>query len=221
MEKKLDQILKRMNEIELNLKSDIQETNAEIKDIKKICTDNQNRYTELNGIVQKQQSTINFLHKEVNKNNIIIMGIVDADTNILETVMNIIVQKLQIEISESDIISAYRLGKRTNTIESGKPVKVCLYDYRLKCRIFNARRKLMNTQIYINEDLPLEYRLKNKEARLLRKANNRKRLLAQSSEESDGTPNRIVQDPKRHNVRTTPQHSTRENVAEHQSTSKN
>lgn len=64
----MDKILERMNEMELSLKGDIQKTNTEIIDIKKIlCSDNQQKYNELNGIVQKQQSTINFLQKEVNK----------------------------------------------------------------------------------------------------------------------------------------------------------
>lgn len=184
MEKKLDKLLDRMNEIEKSLKSDILKTNNEIGEIKEICLVNQQKYIDLDNIVKQQKVTINYLHKEVNKSNLIVFGMTEVDdTKVLEEFTTVIKEKLNIQIQEEDICKIYRMKNKQN--DHSGPVKVGFFDYKLKTRIYNARFMLKGTQIFLNDDLPIDLRIQNKEKRMAREQRNKKRLKPQSSEEND------------------------------------
>lgn len=195
MEQKLDKLLQRMNEVEKSLKTDILKTNNDITEIKNICLINQEKYVELENVVKQQKKTINFLHKEVNKNNLVVFGLVEADENIMEELITIINEKLNIPLQHEDICKMYRLGRKDK--DNSGPVKVVFYDYKLKTRIYNERVQLRGTQVFLNEDLPKDIRVQNSEKRNARQQSNKKRLAQQSSEENDTLEERITQGYKR------------------------
>lgn len=211
MEQKLDKILNRMNEIENNLKT-------EISEIKNICLANQQKYTELESTVKQQQATINYLSREVNRNNIIIFGLKASNSiaDITHAFIQMTNQMLHIDVKEEDISKIYQL-KQKNPDNIG-PIKVGLYDFKLKSTIVNARTQLKGSNIFINEDLPLEYRIRNKERRLALAENNKKRLKPQSSEESEPSLSPITQDPKKIKVNDDTSHK---GVGNRQRTTKN
>lgn len=195
MEQTLDKLLERMNEVEKSLKTDILRTDSEIEEIKNICLSNHQKYVELENTVKQQKMTINFLQKEVNKNNLIIFGLVEEDGNIMRELLTAINEKLNVPVHEEDICKIYRMrGKGT---DNTGPVKVGFYDYKLKINIYHARSVLKGTQIFINEDLPKDIRIPNGEKRKAREQNNKKRLAQQLSEENDSTEPKISQDFKK------------------------
>lgn len=195
MDKKLDEILKRINEVEGTLQTDLQKTNMEISEIKAICLNNQRKHNELDLTVRKQQSAINYLQKEVNKNNLIVFGMVENDsTKLSTTLISVIKQNLDIDVQQSEIVKIHKLGDASNG--SAAPIKVAFSDFRLKEKIFSARFGLKGTNIYLNEDLPYEYRMRNREKRLEKIRNSRKHLRPQSSEETECS-DRVLQAPKR------------------------
>lgn len=110
-------------------------------------------------------------------------------------------EKLNIPVHEDDICKIYRMkGKGT---DNTGPVKVSLYDYKLKMNIYHARSLLKGAQIFINEDyenenyLPKDIRVQNGEKRKAREQHSKKRLAQQSSEENDSMEAKITQEFKK------------------------
>lgn len=187
--------LERMHEslVELINRNHVELTN-EIKVIKLVDEKVDSAIDRINKLEQassKRDEEIIMLKKSVNRNNVIIYGFhnYESDEICLEDrLIKFFKEKLKVEITPEDIDFAYKLGKR----EANGPIKVGLSNLTVKNCIMGNKKSLkeLNLNIYINEDLPLEIRAKNA---LLRKKkrneqeSNKKRYRQASSEESSPT----------------------------------
>lgn len=155
LDKQVAEILQLKND-----QSDMQET------INKLIEDNvtlTNRNKELKELVDQKQQNINRHSRELNdlqqytrRNSIRIYGIEDTirseqSRQTIDTVIRIIKNKLDINLSHRDIDTAHRLGQFR---EDGNRPIICKFVSReTKYEVIRARKMLKGTTIVIREDL--------------------------------------------------------------------
>lgn len=186
MEQKIDIILQKIVNYE-----------KEIDQIKNICQQILYENKELTEKVKKQEKTINYLQTLVNSRNLVVHGIQEDEKDEYElqnNIINIINEKLEIKCEEKDIDMAFRIGKKSTR---ARPIKIVLFSNRKKEEIYNGRKKLKGTSIYVNRDLPIEIRKELKEKRLSYKKEmektSAKRVMTQSSEENEEPPREKIE----------------------------
>lgn len=104
-------------------------------------------------------------------------------------------------IGSDDIQHVYCIQATKSNVGTRKsrPIKLQHIYHKAKLSIVKERKKLAGTSIYINEDLPMQLRLREAEnRRLLKNERGLKRFLNQS-DETDDPGDTISQDAKRRN----------------------
>lgn len=90
------------------------------------------------------------LERKQRKNNLIIFGIDNADSDVAEKVIALFNDHLEINIVRTDIKEAYRLENRNNSGKS--PVLVSFSTYEKKLEVLKNSSKLKGESIYISSD---------------------------------------------------------------------
>ncbi|GLV31376.1 uncharacterized protein CBL_20010 [Carabus blaptoides fortunei] len=107
---------------------------------------------ELKKKLELQQEKIDALEKGNKRKNIIIFGIEEAEKyyiNLEQIVLNLFNQRMELNISLSDLDFIKRLGDKTGRV---RPIIVGLISWRKKLEILSNKKKLRNTKLYIEED---------------------------------------------------------------------
>lgn len=93
------------------------------------------------------------LEQYTRRNNIRIFGLPESDSeNIDDVVINLFNEKLNVNITPSEIDRCHRLGKKTNN-KSNRPVIVKFTSYRSRHLVFATKKSLKGSGITIREDL--------------------------------------------------------------------
>ena len=89
-------------------------------------------------------------------------GLKEANTPVedIQSVLDIITNKLKINCQFSDIRDVYRLGKPEQ--QKVRPVSIELVSYKLKLEILNKTKELKGTNIFISIDYTVEEYQKRK-----------------------------------------------------------
>ena len=126
--------------------------------IKPLIEENKNLKIEIE-VLNKKITTLEDMNK---KNNIIIHGIKESETNYLQLYNNIkqFFQKVDVNIENYDINKMYRIGK--NKIEKVRPVLISFTSYNKKAEVMRNKKKVTE-DIYITEDFSKETIQKRKE----------------------------------------------------------
>lgn len=118
--------------------------------------------------IQNNQETITReiaqLKRENRKLNIIIGGVAELEKGYLEleqTIQTLFTDLLKINCLEGDIVFANRLGKKQEN--KNRPIKVTLSTWGKKIKIFNNKKALKDTGIFITDDFPPEVVEKRKQ----------------------------------------------------------
>lgn len=140
----LKEIIMTMNE---NMSRNFEEVKREIKGIMTKTTLNSERITAV--------------ERDLTKKNLILFGLEEREHNYweLEEVVIGILRKLVPGLSENDIDFIYRIGKKNEKV---RPIKIGVMALRKKLQILQNKKILKGTKLYIEEDLPMEIRTKNK-----------------------------------------------------------
>lgn len=140
----LKEIIMTMNE---NMSRNFEEVKREIKGIMTKTTLNSERITAV--------------ERDLTKKNLILFGLEERKQNYweLEEVVIGILRKLVPGLSENDIDFIYRIGKKNEKV---RPIKIGVMALRKKLQILQNKKILKGTKLYIEEDLPMEIRTKNK-----------------------------------------------------------
>lgn len=161
---------------------------TEIQELKKLQTtveNNSNQIAKIDEKLAAHDREIITLKRDMDRKNIIIHGlhkIAIRDDSIEDSVLDLCVDKLKINMSQDDIDFAYRLSKDNPQA----PVKVGLTNTSIKNCILGNRKILkdLNLDVFISECLPKELRIRNAQLRKAKRANiekdKNKRLLSQS-----------------------------------------
>lgn len=128
--------------------------------------------TEIGNLKQKVQGQEDQIHSLETKileqeiadkrRNIIFFNVVENEKTHAELtnyIANIVREKLNIEITATDVDYVYRIGKKSN---DPRPIILGCIRLTLKEEIMRNRKKLASTNIRISEDLPLSIREKRK-----------------------------------------------------------
>lgn len=138
------------------LKNDLKTQIGEIKyELNSVINQQQEKITALEIENKKLQKAVIQLQRKVRKNNLVIFGIKETQTNITEQVTKIFKDILEIEILSSDINDVYEVGRNGT---DKKPVIVELNSYQKKLLILKNSSKLKGKNIYIANDLCWEDR---------------------------------------------------------------
>uniref|UniRef100_A0A2A4J436 Endonuclease-reverse transcriptase n=1 Tax=Heliothis virescens TaxID=7102 RepID=A0A2A4J436_HELVI len=123
-----------------------------------LLEENKNLKKEIEVLNQK----INTLEDMNKKNNIIIHGLKETDTNYSQLYNNIkqLLQKIDVNIENFDINRMYRIGKKTP--EKVRPVLISFTTYNKKIELLRNKKK-MTENTYITEDYSKETLQKRKE----------------------------------------------------------
>ncbi|KAK9503060.1 hypothetical protein O3M35_011710 [Rhynocoris fuscipes] len=138
----------------------IKENNSEIKNmntnIVKIGTALEHALKELNDLkiknekLQKQvnihETEINFLRREVKKNNLVLFNVTEkeneAEGDTLSCIRELF-QRFEININEDNVNECHRIGKKSGT----RPVLLALTNSKLKKKILEKREDLKTLKI--------------------------------------------------------------------------
>ena len=112
----------------------------------------------------EQLDTINRLEYRMSKTNLIFHGVSEKNNiGIKETVESILSSNLKLD-GNVRLLHAFQVGKPGNGFTSKKtrPVKVVFASIHDRDIVWNRKKQLKGTGIFIDEDLPYGYRLKRK-----------------------------------------------------------
>lgn len=143
------------------------------------------------------------MEKKLRSNNLIIHGVVNGDDSCLEgTVVDLLNNKLGVDINKNEIQQIYRLGKLKDE-QHIRPIKLSLSNHKMKLKIMKEKKKLTGTTIFINDDLPKQLRIREAEKRRMRRESPERRghkiPVAQSSNDLDDSIEKVTQVMKRSN----------------------
>lgn len=111
---------------------------------------------------EKQEFTtkIDKLENALRKNNLLVFGLPDSDNNanMIAVFTKFCFDKLLCKISENDVESAYRLGKRVGQ----RPLFVSFVTHKVKNTVMQNANKLKGTKISLSDDLTPQARADKK-----------------------------------------------------------
>ncbi|XP_047991457.1 uncharacterized protein LOC125230363 [Leguminivora glycinivorella] len=159
MESKMEEIIRRLNTLQMDLESSIKSnTESVTENIQKTLDEKfhilQEKYDNLKERVDNQENRLYFLEKQSRQRNLVFFGIEDNENSYEELETKIICflkQYFALELSYSDIQSIRRVGKRTEKI---RPIIVTFTTLHTKILILKQKKKLADSQYYIKEDYP-------------------------------------------------------------------
>ena len=114
---------------------------------------------------QKQKDTINQLEYKMNKVNLIFYGISEKNNiTINQSVESVLYKNLKLR-SNVHVVQAFRVGgaDKANASLKPRPIKVVFANISDRDIVWKEKKCLKGSGIYIDEDLPFEYRLKRRE----------------------------------------------------------
>lgn len=152
-----------LQEVQENIKQLILETSQEIKtqisDINSEIRAVKTKVTILENRDKQYSEQLNFIQKELRKNNLIIFGLVEEDEeDILQKVLDLFNNTLKVSVEATEINITYRFGKK----EKSRPVLVKFVTTFKKIEVLKNGKLLKNTQVAISNDLTKEDREKQK-----------------------------------------------------------
>ena len=118
------------------------------------------QFENISRTLSNQQRIIEANEKVRREKNVIIMGVKESDVDTEVLVKDLITTKLN--LSDVEITNARRLGKQN---KNPRPVLVVFDSVESKRKVMRNRTKLLGSKIYINNDLTLDQRKKEKELR--------------------------------------------------------
>ena len=121
------------------------------------------QFENISRTLSNQQRIIEANEKVRREKNVIIMGVKESDVDTDVLVKDLITTKLN--LNDVEITNARRLGKRNETRKNPCPVLVVFDSLESKRKVMRNRTKLLGSKIYINNDLTLDQRKKEKELR--------------------------------------------------------
>ena len=149
---------------------------ADIEAIKRSTTNQEDKCAAIEKTVSDLRAKVNRIQEQSTVANIIFYNVPDNDEtnqNLLENVIRILINA-NISIPEVCFRTAFRLGKQNN-----RPILVKLIAPRWKKLIFENITNLHNQNIFVDNDIPKEVRVKQKrllKARYLLKQKGKKAI---------------------------------------------
>lgn len=121
---------------------------ADFNRVDKKTAENQKQIVQLN-------RRLDSMDQHFRRNNIRLFGIPEIDNeDTRELVSKLLTDKLNIEVDNNEIVSAYRVGKVAESATRSVFVRLLTYD--AKNKIYNRKNRLRGTNIVIREDLTKE-----------------------------------------------------------------
>lgn len=149
MEQNIERILSTVERIEKKLDTCVQEIKALKERVNNIESDNK----QLTSVTKKLEEQIDRLENQARRNNIIIYGMQEKDTEnwneTEEIVIKFVKEKLQIGLEEFQIERAHRLGYAKN---KKRPIIAKLYNFKIKEEIIKNGKLLKGTGFAVSED---------------------------------------------------------------------
>lgn len=91
------------------------------------------------------------------RNNLRVFGVPEEPAeSTTEVFLKIAREKLGVNVSESDLDSSHRVGRKLPDAKKPRPILIKLMSYRKRSEIFGAKKKLAKSGITIREDLTAE-----------------------------------------------------------------
>uniref|UniRef100_A0A146KY09 Uncharacterized protein n=2 Tax=Lygus hesperus TaxID=30085 RepID=A0A146KY09_LYGHE len=132
----------------------------------------QEELNNLDSKLESHKSRLLAVEVRVRKLNLVWFGVKESvnseDKSDLEMMIDLMVNLLGVQCTESDFEDIFRIGKLTRPNGPPRPLCLALRSLPLKRRILEARTKLAGSTIFVHEDLPKEVRDQRKIDRLAR-----------------------------------------------------
>ncbi|XP_017773494.1 PREDICTED: uncharacterized protein LOC108560450 [Nicrophorus vespilloides] len=106
------------------------------------------------------QMSVAYLDKKMRCRNVVWKGIKDEDESyevLVAKVLDVINNRLKLKWRKEDIEDVYRIGRK-GTFD--RPILMSIASLRMKFLLMSSKMKLRGTKIFINQDLPYNYRMK-------------------------------------------------------------
>nr|CAH7745165.1 unnamed protein product [Callosobruchus chinensis]CAH7755167.1 unnamed protein product [Callosobruchus chinensis] len=101
---------------------------------------------------KKVEQKVDNIQQHIRNNNLRIMSVPEAaGENLTEKVYDIFTNKMKVEINKSEIIAAYRVGRKLD--DKPRQILVTFQDNAIKMLTYNRKRSLKGSNIVIKEDL--------------------------------------------------------------------
>nr|CAH7730541.1 unnamed protein product [Callosobruchus chinensis] len=101
---------------------------------------------------KKVEQKVDNIQQHIRNNNLRIMSVPEAaGENLTEKVYDIFTNKMKVEINKSEIIAAYRVGRKLDN--KPRQILVTFQDNAIKMLTYNRKRFLKGSNIVIKEDL--------------------------------------------------------------------
>lgn len=154
---KFDLILKRINEININmmdLKKCVEDINGKINSlssdlttVKIACEENSNSIKAINFKLDE-------LEQYGRRNNLCFFGLPEQrNENTDNLIVSLIEEKMKINIKLSDIERSHRVGRKSDDTKKSRPIIVRFCSYRIRADVYNKKKALKGTNTYVHEDL--------------------------------------------------------------------
>ena len=126
----------------------------QLDSMRKECTSLSSKLELSTNCLSKAEKNLEKLEQYTRRNSVKIFGIPESRSeNTDDVVCNLAREKLQLDLSISDIDRSHRVGDPTKERKHPRAIIVKCCSYRIKNSIIRARRKLKGTHITIQEDL--------------------------------------------------------------------
>nr|CAH7737413.1 unnamed protein product [Callosobruchus chinensis] len=101
---------------------------------------------------KKVEQKVDNIQQHIRNNNLRIMSVPEAaGENLTEKVYDIFTNKMKVEVNKSEIIAAYRVGRKLD--DKPRQILVTFQDNAIKMLTYNRKRLLKGSNIVIKEDL--------------------------------------------------------------------
>lgn len=146
-----------MKEMEQNIKISIN------KNIDDKFTRMEAKTYELEGKIEQQQKSINFLERQIRKKNVVFFGVEEKERRyeeLVSLILEIINHNMEIVCKKWEIESVMRIGKKSG---KARPIVVTMSTMGKKIELLKNKKTLDTKGLYIKEDYPLNVLEKRKE----------------------------------------------------------
>ncbi|KAI8422790.1 hypothetical protein MSG28_006535 [Choristoneura fumiferana] len=121
------------------------------------------KYENLKEKQDNQEKRLNFLEKQIRKNNIVFFGLEETETsysNLEKIMINFVKERFSWDLDRRDIQEIKRIGKKG---DRPRPIIVTFSTFGTKINILKRSSSLKDTVYYITEDYPQHILEKRKE----------------------------------------------------------
>src|SRR5436189_4134782 len=149
---KINLILEKMNALE-EVREDVAKIKSDISNFTGTLSETNKKISELEAIISVQQVAIGKLEKATKSKNLIITGLEENENNsedLLKVVLNLFSSSLRVNLTEGDVDTIFRLGKKNDKI---RPIMLSFISKKVRDTILLKRSLLKGTKVYINEHM--------------------------------------------------------------------